>query len=249
MRRKKNNPITERVELIGIPHYSQGEADGLCVYYAMAMMIAALRPSHVPTIHDAPRYTWKGSPVFQALKRLYRPEREFKEKIADWFFNGMKMREAATILNRVFETESGKSPPFEYRQVRCRRARRLKYNRQKNQILKKGTVRDVIVALSWHRPVMVAGGGFGRHAVLAVGYNKANGAGEASICFLDPGATRPEWYAPGDIFIGDCEVIIPRAGTFPDYRPMRILTYGRQKPQLETWDEDAAKDERQAFHL
>jgi hypothetical protein len=70
VKRQRRDPDLEQVELVGIPHYSQGDADGLCVYYAMSMMLAALHPAWGPTIHDAPRYSRRGSPVLQAVRRL-----------------------------------------------------------------------------------------------------------------------------------------------------------------------------------
>jgi hypothetical protein len=248
MARRRAAPEYERVELIGIPHYSQGEADGLCVYYAMSMMIAALHPSHAPTIHDAPRYTWKGSPVFQVLKRLYRPERKFKQKIADWFFNGMSMREALTVLSSVFQKEPGAEPAFERFYVQARRARHMKHNPKKRKLLKSGTVQDVICALSWHLPVLVAGGGVGAHAVLAVGYS-GKGNADRLLCFLDPGELRPQWRRPADIFYGDCEVIMPREGSFTEYRPTRIWSHGNKPAALQQWTKEDAEKERKECGL
>jgi len=110
--KRSNETITE-LRLLGIPHYSQGEADGLCLYYAMSMMLAALHPEYQSQIHEPPRYKRMGSPVFQALRALVRREREFKNRVADWFFNGLRATEATRVLNRLFGdvTRPGLSGP------------------------------------------------------------------------------------------------------------------------------------------
>jgi len=228
-RRRLLSPLEES-ELVGVPHYTQGEADGLCVYYAMSMMLAALHPAWGSTLHEAPRYSWKGSPVFQALRRHYKTERLFKEKLADWFFDGMSLSEATKILNGFFrERNKSKLTYFTLSHVRSRRATTLR----KHSVAHALTVNDVLTAISWHLPVIVAGGGVDSHAVVAIGYS-VKGAADRSICFLDPGVVRPEWRACGDVFTEDAEVIMPNETEFRDYRLGRLFTKGRG-PKFELW--------------
>ena len=226
--------LTEQVELVGIPHYAQGEADGLCVYYALSMMLAALHPAWGPTMHEAPRYSWKGSPVFQGLRRFYRSDRLFKQKVAEWFFKGMSTGEATAILNRFFQQHfRSHARYFVRRPVRARRVKRLKYSRRKRDIARTWTVQDVLVAINWHLPVIVTGGGLGLHAVLAVGYS-ARGRGDRHICLLDPAQIRAEWQPCGEVFIGDADIIMPVQDQFREYRPSRVITIGGA-PKFEPW--------------
>ena len=226
MRRGRSDSHGEQVELVGIPHYAQGEADGLCVYYAMSMMLAALHPGWGPTMHDTPRYSRKGSPVFQALRHLYRSERLFRQKVADWFFNGMSTVEATAVLNGLFRRHlRSNATYFIRRPVRARRVQRLKYSRRKRAIARTWTVRDVIEAVSWHLPVIVTGGGLDSHAVLAVGYS-VQGRDDRWIGFLDPAQVRPEWRPCSDVFIDDAIIIMPRHEQFREHRPSRVITLG-----------------------
>ena len=235
MRRKRAESQLEQVELVGIPHYAQGEADGLCVYYAMGMMLAALHPAWGPAMHEPPRHSWKGSPVFQGLRRLYQSERLYKEKVADWFFNGLSIVEATRVLNRFFQQHfRSNATYFIRRPVRARRVKRLKYSRRKRAIARTWTAGDVINAISWHLPVIVAGGGLGSHAVLAVGYS-VRGRGDRWISFLDPAQIRPEWRACGDVFFDDAEIIMPEDAQFQEYRPPRVITVDGT-PEFQRWE-------------
>jgi hypothetical protein len=230
---RRRPPELEQVELVGIPHYAQGEADSLCVYYAMSMMLAALYPAWGPTMHDTPRYSWKGSPVFQALRRLYRSERQFKAKISDWFFKGMTPTEATSILNRLFRDYFGSNDTyFDCRRVRTRRVRRLRYARHKRAIERTWTAQDVLAAISWHLPVLITGGGLESHAALATGYSVEGRT--RWLCYLDPATVRPEWWHVGDIFTDGATAIVPRDEQFREHRPSRIIT-NRGVPRFEPW--------------
>lgn len=172
-RRKTPREAVVELRLLGIPHYSQGEADGLCLYYAMSMMLAALHPEYQSRIHELPRYKRMGSPVFHALRGIVGKEREFKHKVADWFFNGMRATEATRLLNRLFRDvprADASGPAFLRRRVRTRRLRKLKYATGKRSLLRAWTVKHVFASLDRHLPVVVSGGWVGRHAALIVGY-------------------------------------------------------------------------------
>jgi hypothetical protein len=172
----------KELRLLGIPHYSQGDADGLCLYYAMSMMLAALKPEYQPTMHELPRYKRMGSPVFHALRKLAKKESEFKHRVAEWFFNGMQTAEATKLLIRLFQEDirdEVSSKAFVRRHVRFRRARKL----DKRSLLRIWTVTDIFAALDDHLPVIVSGGRLlGSHAVLVVGYREGGGEGHGFAC-------------------------------------------------------------------
>jgi hypothetical protein len=226
-------------QMIGIPHYFQGEADGLCVYYAMAMILAALHPEFKPTIHDAPKYKRKGSPVFQALRRLSNNDKEFKQKVADWFFDGMKTTDATRLLNNLFQDHYEDWREFFIRRyVRCRRAKRIKYSRKKGSIRRTWTVRNIFDALDKHLPVIVSGGGFGPHAVVLIGYGRL-GRGPRWVHYLDPTLVRADWKCVGDVFVGDADAILPNyylTDIFPR-RPMALIVE-QDKTRVQAWDQD-----------
>lgn len=223
---RRRRPQAEEVELVGVPHYSQGDADSLCVYYATSMLLAALNPAYAASIHEAPRYMRLGSPVFRGLRSLYASDRQYTNKLADWFFRGMTIPEATKILNHIFQSERGSRQVFFRRhRVRARRVGRLKYSRKRRSLARIWTANDVLAAISWHLPVLVAGGGVGAHAVVAIGY-KTRGNSERLIGYLDPARSRPEWQPCGEVFTGDAEIIVPVGEQFASYRPVQVTKRG-----------------------
>jgi len=121
------------------------------------------------------------------VRRLYRFERLFRDKIVDWFFNGMSTAEATRVLNELFQHHFRSNPTyFTRRPVRARRIDRLKYSRRRRRLVDRmWTVQDVLVAIAWQLPVIVTGGGLGSHAVLAIGYS-ARGRSDRSRAFSTP---------------------------------------------------------------
>lgn len=234
-KKKLTEPITE-LRLLGIPHYWQGEADGLCLYYAMSMMLAALHPEYQSQIHERPRYKRMGSPVFQALRTLARREREFKHRVADWFFNGLRATEATRLLNRLFEdaTRPGLSgAAFFRRPVRARRLRRLKYARRRRSLLRAWTVKQVFASLDRHLPVIVSGGWFGAHAALILGYQRGGRDGRW-VCVQDPALVRQEWLDCRDVFVDDAEVIVPQQDSHFQRRPSALVKIG-SRARVREW--------------
>jgi hypothetical protein len=201
----------------------------------MSMMLAALKPEYQPIMHEPPRYKRLGSPVFHALRKIARREREFKSRIAQWFFNGMRSTEATQLLNRLFQRSSrttGKA--FVRRHVRARRARRLKRNRARRSLLRALTVTEVFAALDHHLPVIVSGGSaLGSHAALVVGYREG-GYGGRRVCVLDPASVREDWYAVGDVFTDDADAIIPWDDDYFTWRPPALVSRG-SRTALEAW--------------
>jgi hypothetical protein len=88
----------KEIQLLGVPHYLQGDADGLCVYYAMSMVIVSLIPELHNQIHDAPKYRRQGSPVLQVLRQNAKNDRKFKEEVGEWCLNGMTTAKATIML-------------------------------------------------------------------------------------------------------------------------------------------------------
>lgn len=233
---RARRPFKE-LRLLGVPHYSQGDADGLCLYYAMSMMLAALKPEYQPMMHEPPRYKQMGSPLFHALRKIARREREFRHRVAEWFFNGMRTTEATQLLNRLFHDDARDAvtdKAFVRRRVRFRRARKLRYSRRKRSLLRIWTVTDIFAALDHHLPVIVSGGhSLGSHAALVIGYREGGRDGRW-VCVLDPALVREEWQSCGDVFTSDAEAIIPwRDETFKR-RPPALVSKG-SRTELEPW--------------
>jgi hypothetical protein len=219
-------PVVE-VRLLGIPHYSQGEADGLCLYYAMSMMLAALHPEYQSHIHERPRYKRMGSPVLQALRALVGRQSEFKQRLAHWFLNGMHATEATRLLNVLFdEVERSGSPgaAFVRRAVRTRRTQKFKHTRRQRALRRIWTVKQVFDSLDRHLPIIVAGGWLGNHAALIVGYQRG-GANGRWVCLQDPALVHQEWLDCRDVFVDDAEIIVPRQDGF-EHRPSRLTKIG-----------------------
>ncbi len=210
------------------------------MYYAMSMMLAALFPERSATIHEVPLRAWNGSPVFQALRRLYPSEAQFKRKIADWFFGGMTLPEATRILNRFAQQRDPSSGQHFHRwPVRARRIARLKRSVSLVRIAQIRTVNDVIDSLCMHLPVIIAGGGIGSHAVLAMGC-QTSGASDRYICIHDPGKVHVEWKPVGELFVADAEVIMPNWGMFQEYRPAKVVT-SYDESQFVQWSKENLK--------
>jgi hypothetical protein len=91
-------------EILGVPHYMQGGADGLCVYYAMSMLLGAILPEY--RVLYSLRKSLK-CPVFSELKHRANDKADFKKQVADWFFHGMNVYHAELLLNNIFREKFG----------------------------------------------------------------------------------------------------------------------------------------------
>lgn len=211
--------------LIGVPHYQQGNADGLCVYYAMSMVLVALYPEYHKTIHERPHHKKGGSPIFLMLKELAQNDKNFKEEIGNWYFNGMKMADAAKLLNalsRKYYKDAQKTDYFIRHRVKSKNAKKDEWN-----------ISDICKAISWHLPVIIAGGGIPNHAVVAVGW-AAKGK-TVLIEYHDPARVGVESLYARDIFYEDCEAIIPNQHLFMKHRPPAIIIRDKDT-YYEAWD-------------
>ena len=224
------------IQLLGVPHYLQGEADGLCVYYAMSMVLVALYPEFHGKIHEAPHYKREGSPVFQILRQRARSDRKFKEEVGVWFFNGMRTTGATRILNKLFReyyTDCRATTYFIHQRVKCRRMRKRKYNRQLRALERIWNVSDICNAISLHLPVIISGGGIENHAVVAVGWGSEGRS--RWITYHDPGLVRASWDYVRKIFYDDCVAIIPNWECFTEHRPPALITRGKHT-ENEAWN-------------
>ena len=157
-----NNTYDETI-LLGVPHYQQGHADGLCVYYAMAMVLVALYPEYHKTINEPPRHKKRGSPIFLMLKELAHNDKNFNEEVGKWYFNGMKMTDATRLLNYLSHKHDKSTQKTDHFIRRRFKGKKGVYS-----------IDDIRNALSAHLPVIIAiaVGGKQRHAVVAVGWGK-----------------------------------------------------------------------------
>lgn len=220
-------------KLLGVPHYLQGNADGLCIYYAMSMVLEALYPDFHGRINEPPHHRKEGDPVFRILRKRAKNDRKFKEKLGKWFFNGMTMTEATRTLNEVFR-EHYKDPRatkyFIHGSVNLKRMKKQKDNRP---FFSFTSIRN---ALTWHLPVIIAGGGIQNHAVVAVGWGSEGNF--RWIIFQDPANVHERRADVRDIFYGNCEAIVPDWNLFMVHRPPVINTrdrhtkYEEWKPEL-----------------
>ena len=219
------NSVT-RAELIGVPHFSQGHVDSLCAYYAMSMMIAGLFPAQSTTVHGTPELRLRDNPIFQAVRRLYPTEKRYKEKVGDWCLYGLTMADATRIINECAQQlEPSPGRHFLCWAAKARRVKKLRNVRKVSVLAATWNVSEVIRLLDSHLPVIVANGGLGAHAVLAVGYISGGSAGRL-IRVLDPMVVHPEWRQASQVFVDDAQIIVPNPGMFLDYRPALAITSG-----------------------
>jgi hypothetical protein len=213
-------------EIIGVPHYQQGDADGLCVYYAMSMVLVALYPEYYRTIHIPPRGKKGVSPIFLMLKKIAQDNKIFHESIGKWYFNGMKLSDATRILNEI-ASKSYKKVRKDYflnYPVQCRNIEK------RNKVWK---VSEICNALSWHLPVIIAGGRLQSHAVVAVGWGKEGK--KYWITYQNPARGRVDSELARDIFYDDCEAIVPNQNYFLKHRPPVVITRDDES-KYEAWD-------------
>ncbi len=221
-----NHSITG-VQLVGVPHYLQGSADGLCVYYAMSMVLVALHPELHPSIHERPRYKRMGSPILQMLRQHEKGEPQFRERVGKWFFDGMSFTEATGLLNDLLREyyERPAETYFMCRRVKFRRMVKRKYNRRRHALERIWTPSEICNVISWHLPVIVSGGSFGNHAIVAIGWERKGRS--RWITYYDPGCEGEQLENSTAIFFDDCEVIIPNQDLFKEHRPPALITRGK----------------------
>jgi len=150
-----------RVELRGIPHYTQGDHDGLCTYYAATMMMEALWPESFSgrfgkgQIRKGPGGVECKDPLFGQLGR----GSDLKKEFYRWFFEGKSVEDAGGFLNKVAEQEETETR-FTYRE--------MKESPGGFKAIKDSIDRGLPVVLGWDTQDL------GNHAVLVSGYEEGD---------------------------------------------------------------------------
>jgi len=202
-------------EILGVPHYMQGGADGLCMYYAISMMLGVIFPEYRLSFNYSPQRSLI-CPVFVELKRRANGKNDFKKKVADWFLNGMDVYQAELLLNSIFREKFGSVPHARRKywsmiKVRARRINKLpRVNKHPNDPMPSlPTVVQKVI--DRHIPVLVVQGGLGPHAAVIIGYRvKVKKKGTAKAFLLcDPAEPWPVWWPSGALFTGNANIIFP----------------------------------------
>lgn len=198
-------------EILGVPHYTQGGADGLCVYYAMSMLLGAVLPKYrlIYSLRKSSK-----NPVFSALKRLAKDKADFKKKVADWFFYGMHVYHAELLLNKIFREMFDQKPNarrkyWQTKTVRARQDPKTPRARIGSKVSTPSLPSVVQSTIDRHIPVLVAHGGLGAHAALIIGYTARNKGVAKEFLLCDPSEPRPTWWASGVLFTGNAQAIFP----------------------------------------
>jgi hypothetical protein len=192
----------------------QGGADGLCVYYAMSMLLGAILPEYRRPFDDPIQKSSK-CPVFSELKHRANGKVDFKKQVADWFFNGMHVHHAELLLNSIFRDKFGPKHNstrkyWQTEKIRARRAHKSPKAAIRSKVSKTVLPSVIQDAIDRHIPVLIAFGGLGPHAAIVIGYKTAHDKGKAKDFLLcDPGEPRPTWYSSGALFTGNAQAILP----------------------------------------
>lgn len=226
MNENKRRDRDLQVLLIGVPHFHQGDADQLCYFYSMSMLLGALRPELLPDLLDRPLRRRKGSPILHALKQLSKDEGGLGIDLEGWFYRGVSHAQALKVLNTAVEhVDSTGERAFGKRRVFARRP--------KGTSSRVATVGFVLKLLDKQLPFVVCGGGLENHSAVAVGYSREPSGRWLQL--LDPTAVGPRWEHATDLFDGGASVILPRATYFEDHRPHKVVIDSGEA-RLEKWD-------------
>ena len=209
----RNN--AQQVELLNVPHYRQGQFDGLCLYYAGAMMLASLYP----------RYSWNfgelvrkpgmrnkaHDPIFRHYAGEYREEKPGSDDryvLARWFFEGAHVTELSNTLNNCIK-QSGETTRFH--------AREKKTNKATFFAIAESIDVGLPVLLGWNTK------DYGNHAVLVIGYWHGK---DDWLLFNDPsGDTQISWQVLGRAAKGKLEVLKCRPKTHAGPRSLSDLPH------------------------
>jgi hypothetical protein len=201
-------------EILGVPHYMQGGADGLCVYYAMSMLLGAILPEYRLAFNYSLKKFLK-DPVFKELEYRANNKTDFKKQVADWFFHGMRVYHAERLLNNIFRQKFGpksnaRRKYWQTEEVRAHKDHKTPRARKGSKVSTPALPSVVQSTIDRHIPVLVAHGGLGPHAAIIIGYKTARNKGVAKEFLLcDPGEPRLTWWPSGVLFTGDAQAILP----------------------------------------
>ena len=101
------------VRLLGIPEYYQGSVDGLCAYYAGAMMLAAFYPYYAKRFGDSNADEKSDFSIFDPFISNYtgkmakgpRMSKNMKHRaiLSRWFYAGADLDDVTKTLNKIVE--------------------------------------------------------------------------------------------------------------------------------------------------
>ena len=172
----------ERVRLMNVPHYKQGDWDGLCVYYSGAMMIAALYPKLESWFGWAESFSNGQYRIEDPLISNYvgtakrgkssSKSQKHRNILARWFYLGEDMINLVRTMNNVVEKEDFDTR-FEVREETAHDNTFTEITRSIDDGLP--------VILSWDTE------DFGCHAVVVVGYKLGQ---QRWFLLNDPGGSQ-----------------------------------------------------------
>lgn len=214
----KSDPIF--VSLVGVPHYRQGEGDGLCTLYSMTMVLTAMFPSvRHRLMNDTDGLG--GSPLATRLERK-------QPGFLGVFKSGQSMAACKKQMESIASHALAKPGPHFLKAT-------IRYGKRNW-----GKLRDIgsfEAAVRQGYPVLFAGSGpLSTHAAVAVAFDRS----EKSIGLLDPDdESRIRWHRYEDVCT-PAEIIVPRRWPF-DAPPLDKLEWDEDEPWISRWDLTAGR--------
>ena len=203
--------------LQNIPYYTQGDHDGLCVYYSAAMLLVTLFPELHVEFGEGTRRRKVGFVTTDPLiAGLAAQRKESPEKtLADWHWRGHSLREILRVLNRIAVERSGHK---EYRKLFQYFGRGTQWDANENRIRASIEV-GLPVTLAWKTRDL------GSHCVLVYGFT-TGAKGGTWLHTRDPGGGKDVfWETLEKVSDGSPELIIPDGLVWQDMRPDALSYY------------------------
>ena len=197
-------PRLPRVELLNVPHYTQGSFDSLCTYYTAAMMLSTVSPKHSVRLGKAATTKAAKRMSHDPIIQNYR-DKDHRLTLARWFYLGEYVEKAVEILNRVMD-EDGSSTKFEFRP----------------ETAHENTFHEVVAgSIDLGLPVMLGWDtlDYGTHSVLVVGYWEGK---ERWFLINDPGGdSQISWNSLKEQKLRKFEVGLCKPDTYEGIRPLK----------------------------
>lgn len=217
------------VRLLGIPEYYQGSHDGLCAYYAGAMMLAAFYPYFASRFGDSNADQQSNFSIFDPFICNYtgkmtkgpKMSKNMKHRsiLSRWFFAGADLDDVTKTLNSIVET----SPFSTHFTHKSRTATNKAY-------------RDICANIDKGLPVLFGWDtkDLGCHAVLIVGYWRDT---HRWFAIRDPGGDSDvSWEMLKDMKQSNFEVVTCDSHSGP--RPDKLVDNGSDISWVYRWTED-----------
>lgn len=215
----------ERVELLNVPLYQQGEFDGLCAYYAGAMMLAALYPRFSTQFGElrAKRGTRRTAldPMVRHYVGEYRkapPGRDDRYVLARMFYEGQYVRDVGNTLNNIMrDSEEATRFKISSRPV----------NDRTFDAISESINSGLPVLIGWDTT------DYGTHAVLVKGYWHGD---DDWLLLNDPGGdTQMSWQVLRSAVERKLEFVRCDPETHAGPRPDKALTSTEGTVQIHRW--------------